>query len=103
MTVQFLSREIAWTEPMKELIRAKISDPLRRHLRPGGCELSVFVEPAPKKGDLEMRIVLRTDDGRDKEIVRRQGGDFAVLANEVSNSMRSFVVNQSRACRRFLQ
>ncbi len=94
MTTRFVSQDLEWTEAMKETVRSKIVEPLQRHLDKDNFEVSIHLGAERKrmngrKPKFEMWVVLQTFDGRNNQIVRREGHDFAALANEVSSCMRS--------------
>ncbi len=105
MTTRFVSQDIEWTESMKETVRLKIVEPLRRHLDKDNFEVSVHLAAERKrtqnrKPKFEMWVVLQTFDGRNNQIVRREGMDFLALANEVSGCMRA-QLNKHKFRRRF--
>lgn len=95
MNVRFVSVDMEWTDAMKSSIRAKIVEPLARKLKSTKFELSVHFQSSRNhkispNGEItfEMWIVLQTFDGRHNEVVRRQGTDFYLIADEVSHNMR---------------
>lgn len=105
MTTRFVSQDIDWTEGMKETVRQKIVEPLQRHLDKDNFEVSVHVAAERKrmhnrKPKFEMWVVLQTFDGRNNQIVRREGDDFMSLATEVSSCMRA-QLNKHKFRRRF--
>lgn len=94
MTTRFVSQDMEWTESMKETVRAKIVEPLRKHLGRDNFEVAIHLGEERKRMDnrkpkFEMWVVLQTFDGRNNQIVRREGEDFLTLANEVSRCMRA--------------
>ncbi len=94
MTTRFVSQDMDWTEGMKECVRQKIVDPLQKHLDKDNFEVSIHLgaerkRMANRKPKFEMWVVLQTFDGRNNQIVRREGEDFTALTNEVSRCMRS--------------
>lgn len=93
MTTRFVSQDLDWTEAMKETVRQKIVEPLHKHLHRENFEISVHLETERKRMDgrkpkFEMWVVLQTFDGRNNQIVRREGEDFSALTNEISRCMR---------------
>lgn len=105
MTTRFVSQDLEWTESMKETVRCKIVEPLQRHLDQDNFEVSIHLAEERKrmsgrKPKFEMWVVLQTFDGRGNQIVRREGYDFSVLANEVSSCMRT-QLNKHKFRRRF--
>jgi len=94
MTTRFVSQDVDWTEAMKEIVRQKVVEPVRKHLNKDNFEISVHLAEERKrmsnrKPKFEMWVVLQTFDGRNNQIVRREGEDFIVLANDISKAMRS--------------
>lgn len=105
MTTRFVSQDLDWTEAMKEAIRQKIVEPVRKHLHKDNFEISVHLETerkrmANRKPKFEMWVVLQTFDGRNNQIVRREGEDFMALTNEISRCMRS-QINRHKFRKRF--
>ena len=105
MTTRFVSQDLDWTETMKECVRQKIVEPLQKHLDRDNFEVSVHLEAERKrmgsrKPKFEMWVVLQTFDGRNNQIVRREGEDFVTLTNEVSKCMRS-QLNKHKFRKRF--
>lgn len=105
MTTRFVSQDLDWTEAMKDVVRSKIVEPLQRHLDRDNFEVSVHLGAERKrmhnrKPKFEMWVVLQTFDGRNNQIVRREGDDFNTLANEVSSCMRA-QLNKHKFRRRF--
>ena len=93
MNVRYVSRDLLWTEPMREHVRVKLAEPLRNHLNTDDFELSVHIdhERKPAVGHsqgLEIWVVLQTFDGCGNQIVRCRGHDFAHVLNEASVLLR---------------
>ena len=99
MNIRFVSKDLEWTDDMKDCVRQKIVEPLRRHFKHAEFEMSVTLSSAKK---LEMWIVLQTFDGRHNEVLRRTGRDFGTLTNEVSSSMRAQLKRTVPVRRNFL-
>lgn len=94
MSIRYVSRDLEWTDSMKECVQQKIVGPLEKHIKHVDYELSVHLECDRKRSNnrrprFAMWVVLQTFDGHNNEVVRREGDDFHYLTNEVSSSMRS--------------
>ncbi len=92
MGIKFVSKDIEWTEPMKECVRQRITHPLLKRIKDDVFELSVHLERyGPRPGwspRFAMWVVLRTFDGNNNEVARREGDDFHHLTNDVSCGLR---------------
>lgn len=103
MSVRFVSRDVEWTDVMRECVHSRIVVPLRRHLNNSDFELSVHLEWNHKRPPtMEMWVVLQTFDGRGNEVVRMDGPDFSALTNEVSSRMREKLRRKASLRRRLL-
>jgi hypothetical protein len=94
MSVRFVSQDLAWTESMKNSVQMKIVEPLTRYLKSGDFEISIHLDIGWKKNPevsprFEMWVVLQTFDGRQNSVVRREGTNFAAVANDVSSGVRA--------------
>lgn len=93
MNVRYVSQDLAWTESMKSSVRARIVEPLARHLNSENFEISVHIDIGWKRSPevvprFEMWVVLQTFDGRQNSVVRREGTNFSDVANQVSSGVR---------------
>ena len=96
MTIRYVSRDMNWTESMKEQVRAKLVAPLVRGLGSRRFELSVHVDEvrgAPlndnERPSMEIWAVLQTFDGNTNRILRRRGADFGQVIDEISKNLAS--------------
>jgi ribosome-associated translation inhibitor RaiA len=91
--IRFISQDLEWTESMKESVRHKIVEPLERHMKAADFDLAVHLgmerkRMSARQPSFVMSLVLQTFDGRKNELVRRQGGEFTTLVNDVSSHLR---------------
>lgn len=103
MNIKYVSRDLEWNESMKESVRLKICEPLRKILNHSDFELSVHFGTAHSRtarARLEMWVVLQTFDGRHNEVIRHEGLDFSALVNGVSAGMRSRLQSSRASVRR---
>lgn len=100
MTTRFVSQDIEWTESMKECVRKKVIRPLERYLHSENFEVSVHLKEDRKrtqarKPNFEMWLVLQTFDGRNNQIVRREGDDFHKLVNTTAHNLKLMVKREN--------
>ena len=105
MNIRFVAQELDWAPEHKESVHQKIVVPLMRFLKTENFDLSVYLSfERPGKSNLQPRLqmwaVLQTFDGRNNQVVRRNGNNFYSLINEVSSGMRA-QVRKAHVRRRF--
>lgn len=96
MTARFVAQDLEWTESMKNFVREKVIKPISRYLHSDHFELSVHLREDRKRMDarkphFEIWLVLQTFDGRNNQVVRREGEDFHKLVNEAGHSLKELI------------
>ena len=96
MTTRFVAQDLEWTEPMRDLVRVKVIKQIQRYLHSDNFELSIHLREVRKrmnarKPQFEIWIVLQTFDGRNNQVVRREGEDFHKLVIEAGHGLKELI------------